>query len=153
MSEVVFTRQNWFPRAVREDGDLLLEVVGGADALHDPRTFTVPVVEEHVTALRNSLSRHLLLYSAFLPLCHAAGSSGPLDERAAAALLDAVLFGSQEEVDALFGRIRWDRPCLIAHGASVKLLARGKVFAAAQSATPTSNWDRVRRYDAKRTRG
>ncbi|WP_151774161.1 DUF6357 family protein [Streptomyces abyssomicinicus] len=153
MSEVVFTRENWFPRVVREDGDLLLEVVGGADALHDPRTFTVPVVEEHVTTIRNSLSRHLLLYSALLPLCHAAGSRGPLDERAAATLSDAILFGSQEEVDALFRRVRWDMPCLIAHSASVKLLKQRKVFAAVQSATPTPNWDRVRRYEAKRTRG
>ncbi len=36
-TEVVFERGGWWPRVVRHGKRLRLEVVGGADALHQPR--------------------------------------------------------------------------------------------------------------------
>lgn len=153
MSEVVFTRENgWMPRVIREGGELRLVVVGGADALHDPRTFSFPVSTAHLEAIRDDLSRHLLLWSALLPLCYAAGISGPLDERAAVALLDPVLLGTPDEVEALFRDIRWDNRQLIAHGADIDLLEGGELFAALRSAGTASDWQRVHRYDADRDR-
>ncbi|MFD7656411.1 DUF6357 family protein [Actinosynnema sp. NPDC059797] len=153
MSEVVFTRENgWIPRVVRADGGLRLQLGAGADANHDPRTFTVPVTAAHLRVIRDDLTRHLLLWSALLPLCTAAGTRGPLDERAAVALLDPILLGAPEEVEALFRDIAWDRRQLVAQGADVELLERGEVFAALRSATEKSDWRRVHEYDADRDR-
>lgn len=153
MSEVVFTRENgWIPRVVRADGGLRLELAAGADANHDPRTFTVPVSEAHVRVIRDDLIRHLLLWSALLPLCTAAGTRGPLDERAAVALLDPILLGAPEEAESLFRDVAWDRRQLVAQGADVELLERGEVFAALRSATVASDWRRVQEYDADRDR-
>lgn len=46
---IVFHRENsWLPKVIREDEDLRLEFAGGADALHDPRTFSIPIEEEHL---------------------------------------------------------------------------------------------------------
>lgn len=145
MREVVFTRSNWMPSVVMLDGVLRLEVLGGADALHDAREFTVPIGEEHGRVVRDSLPRHLQLHSALLPLCYAAGTRRPWDEGAAAGLLDPVLLGTREEVDALFARIRWDRRLLLAHGASVSLLDRGRVVEATLSAKERADWSRVPR--------
>lgn len=145
MREVVFTRLNWMPSVVMVEGALLLEVVGGADALHDPREFTVPIREEHQGVLQESLPRHLLLHSALLPLCYAAGTRGPWDEEAAAALLDPVLLGTDDEVDTLFARIRGDRRLLIAHGANPSLLDRGRVIDATRSVRDRADWSRVPR--------
>lgn len=145
MREVVFTRSNWMPAVVRFEGALRLEVVGGADALHDPREFSVPIREEHRQVLQESLPRHLLLHSALLPLCYAAGTRGPWDEEAATALLDPVLLGTDEEVDRLFARIRGDRRLLIVHGANPSLLARGRVVDATRSVSERADWSRVPR--------
>ncbi|MFC6093369.1 DUF6357 family protein [Saccharothrix lopnurensis] len=153
MSEVVFTRENgWIPRVVRADGELRLELGAGADANHDPRTFTVPLSETHLRAIRDDLTRHLLLWSALLPLCAAAGTRGPLDERAAVALLDPILLDAPEDVESLFRDVAWDRRRLVAQGADVALLERGEVFAALRPATAESDWRRVHEYDADRDR-
>lgn len=80
------------PSVITEGGSLLLDVIGGADALHDFRRFTVPLREDHLDALRSSLRRRLLLHAALLPLCDDAGIRGPWDERAA--LLSAGASGS-----------------------------------------------------------
>ncbi len=153
MSEVLFARENgWLPRVIREDGVLRLQLGAGADANHDPRTFTVPVSAAHLDVIRDDLTRHLLLWSAILPLCAAAGTRGPLDERAAVALLDPILFGTPEDVESLFRRIPWDKRQLVAQGADIGLLERGEVVAALRAATATSDWRRVQEYDANRDR-
>lgn len=136
MIEIVFTRDNWLPRILREDGRLRLEIIGGADALGDARRFTVPVSEEHLARIQEDLPRHVLVRGALLPLCYAAGSLDRIDERAAARLLDLILHGDESEVDTAFVSISWDsRRVLISHGADTELLDKGKALAAAQSVT------------------
>ncbi|WP_405940288.1 DUF6357 family protein [Streptomyces sp. NBC_00726] len=153
MSEVVFTRgSGWIPSVVREGGMLKLTLGAGADANHEPRTFTFPVGEEHLAVLRADLGRHLLLWSAVLPLCDAAGTRGPLDEGAAVALLDPVLLAAPADVDAYFRRIPWDKGRLIAHGAGIDLLERGQVCAAVRTATEASDTKRAQEYQAQRRR-
>lgn len=146
MATTVFSRGTWMPRAVEEDGALLLEVVGGADALHDPRVFRVPLREEHLTALRDSLRRHVLLQAVLLPLCYEAGNRGDWDEQAAASVLDPILLGSQEEVESTMRGLRVDRRSLVAHRASLPLLARCRYFDATQSVTESTDWARVRKH-------
>ncbi|MFD3328044.1 DUF6357 family protein [Streptomyces sp. NPDC058701] len=153
MRDVVFTRASgWIPNVIREDGELKLMLGAGADANHEPRTFTFSIGEAHLAVIREDLARHLLLWSAVLPLCDAAGTRGRLDEDAAVALLDPILLGAPTGVDALFRRIRWDRSRLIAHGADIGLLERGQVCAAMRAATETSNGKRAQEYHADRRR-
>ncbi|MCX4775341.1 DUF6357 family protein [Streptomyces sp. NBC_01264] len=149
----VFTRRSsWIPNVIREDGELKLMLGAGADANHDPRTFTFPIGEAHLAVIREDLARHLLLWSAVLPLCDAARTRDRLDENAAVALLDPLLLGAPAEVDALFRRVPWDRSPLIAHGADIGLLERGQVCAAMRAATETSNGKRAQEYHADRRR-
>lgn len=153
MHDIVFTRSSgWIPNVVREDGELKLMLGAGADANHDPRTFTFSIGEAHLAVIRDDLARHLLLWSAVLPLCDAAGTQGRLDEDAAVALLDPILLGAPADVDALFRRVRWDRSRLVAHGADIGLLERGQVCAAMRAATETSNGQRAQEYHADRRR-
>ncbi|MEV4770216.1 DUF6357 family protein [Micromonospora humida] len=152
MSDVVFARGGWLPRVIREDGELRLMLAAGADANHEPRTFTFPVAAAHLVVIREDLARHLLLWSAVLPLCDAAGTRGRLDENAAVALLDPVLLAPPGEVDALFRRIGWDRGRLVAHGADLDLLDRGQLCAALRSATERADEKRVQEYHAERRR-
>ncbi|WP_328899028.1 DUF6357 family protein [Streptomyces sp. NBC_00441] len=153
MSEVVFTRgSGWIPSVVREDGALKLMLGAGADANHEPRTFTFPVGEDHLAVIREDLGRHLLLWSAVLPLCEAAGTRGALDEDAAVSLLDPVLLAAPDDVDAYFRRIPWDKGRLIAHGAGIDMLERGRVCAAMRTATETSDAKRAQEYHAQRRR-
>lgn len=110
MRDIVFTRMSgWIPNVIREDGGLKLMLGAGADANHEPRTFTFPIGEAHRAVIQEDLARHLLLWSAVLPLCDAAGTRGQLDEDSAVALLDPILLSAPSEVDALFRRIPWDR--------------------------------------------
>ncbi|MEU9031657.1 DUF6357 family protein [Streptomyces sp. NPDC048383] len=153
MKDIVFTRRSgWIPNVVREDGELKLTLGAGADANHEPRTFTFPISEAHLAVIREDLARHLLLWSAVLPLCDAAGTRGRLDENAAVALLDPILLAAPADVDALFQRIPWDRSRLVAHGADIALLERGQVCAAMRAATETSNGKRAQEYHADRRR-
>ncbi len=152
VSEVVFTRSGWLPGVIREDGELKLMLAAGADANHEPRTFTFPISAAHLAVIREDLARHLLLWSAVLPLCDAAGTRGRLDENAAVALLDPVLFSPPAEVDALLRRIRWDRDRLVAHGADLDLLERGEVCAALRAATERADETRVQEHRAERRR-
>lgn len=153
MRDIVFTRlSGWIPNVIREDGELKLMLGAGADANHDPRTFTFPIKEAHHAVIQEDLARHLLLWSAVLPLCDAAGTRGKLDESAAVALLDPILLSAPEDVDALFRRIPWDRGRLIAHGAGIDLLERGQVCAAMRTATETSDAKRAQEYHARRRR-
>ncbi|WEH32321.1 DUF6357 family protein [Streptomyces sp. AM 4-1-1] len=153
MRDIVFTRRSgWIPHVIREDGELKLTLGAGADANHEPRTFTFSIGEAHLAVIREDLARHLLLWSAVLPLCDAAGTRGRFDESAAVALLDPILLSARADVDALFQRIRWDRGRLIAHGADIGLLERGQVCAAMRTATEASNGKRVQEYPADRRR-
>lgn len=153
MRDVVFTRRSdWTPKVIRDNGELKLMLGAGADANHDPRTFTFPIGEAHLAVIREDLARHLLLWSAVLPLCDAAGTRGRLDENAAVALLDPVLLSAPADVDALFQHIRWDRGRLIAHGADIALLERGQFCAAMRAATETPDGKRAQEHDADRRR-
>ncbi|MEJ8632663.1 DUF6357 family protein [Streptomyces sp. MS2.AVA.5] len=153
MRDVVFTRMSgWIPNVIREDGELKVMLAAGADANHEPRTFTFSIGEAHLAVIREDLARHLLLWSAVLPLCDDAGTRGRLDENAAVALLDPILLAAPADVDALFQRIRWDRSRLIAHGADIGLLERGQLCAAMRAATETSNGKRAQEYQADRRR-
>ncbi|MEU9798901.1 DUF6357 family protein [Streptomyces sp. NPDC051000] len=153
MKDIVFTRNSgWIPNVIREDGELKLMLGAGADANHEPRTFTFSIGEAHLAVIREDLARHLLLWSAVLPLCDDAGTRGRLDENAAGALLDPILLAAPADVDALFRRIRWDRSRLIAHGADIGLLERGQPCAAMRAATETSNGKRAQEYHANRRR-
>ncbi|MFD3920545.1 DUF6357 family protein [Streptomyces sp. NPDC058595] len=153
MRDIVFRRESgWIPNVVREDGELKLVLGAGADANHEPRTFTFSIGEAHLAVIREDLARHLLLWSAVLPLCDDAGTRGRLDENAAGALLDPILLSTPEDVDALFRRIRWDKGRLIAHGADIDLLERGQVCAAMRAATETSDERRSQEYHANRRR-
>ncbi|MFD9621694.1 DUF6357 family protein [Streptomyces virginiae] len=153
MRDIVFTRMGgWIPKVIREDGELKLMLGAGADANHEPRTFTFSISEAHLAVIREDLARHLLLWSAVLPLCDAAGTRGRLDENAAVALLDPILLAAPADVDALFRRIRWERSRLIAHGADIGLLERGQISAAMRTATETSNGKRAQEYQADRRR-
>ncbi|MFE6816622.1 DUF6357 family protein [Streptomyces sp. NPDC057677] len=153
MTDIVFTRMSgWIPNVIREDGELKLMLGAGADANHEPRTFTFPITEAHLAVIQEDLARHLLLWSAVLPLCDAAGTQGLLDEDAAVALLDPILLAEPWDVDALFQRVDWDRSRLVAHGADIRLLERGQVYAAMRTATETSNTKRAQEYLANRRR-
>ncbi|MFD6274185.1 DUF6357 family protein [Streptomyces sp. NPDC060209] len=153
MRDIVFTRRSgWIPNVIREAGELKLMLGAGADANHAPRTFTFSIEEAHLAVIRENLARHLLLWSAVLPLCDAAGTRGRIDEDAAVALLDPILLSAPADVDALFRRIPWDRARLIAHGADIDLLERGQVCAAMRAATETSNGKRAQEYHANRRR-
>ncbi|MGY5000973.1 DUF6357 family protein [Streptomyces griseus] len=153
MNDMVFTRRSgWIPNVVRDGGELRLMLGAGADANHEPRTFTFPMREAHLAVIREDLGRHLLLWSAVLPLCDAAGTRGLLDEGAAVALLDPILLSSPADVDALFRRIPWDRGRLIAHGADIGLLENGEVCAAMRTATETADAKRAQEHHADRRR-
>ncbi|MCY0957899.1 DUF6357 family protein [Streptomyces sp. H27-H5] len=153
MKDIVFARNSgWIPKVIREGGQLKLMLGAGADANHEPRTFTFSISEAHLAVIREDLARHLLLWSAVLPLCDDAGTRGRLDENAAVALLDPILPAAPADVDALFQHIRWDRSRLIAHGADIGLLERGQVCAAMRAATETSNGKRAQEYHANRRR-
>ncbi|MFI1186215.1 DUF6357 family protein [Streptomyces californicus] len=153
MSDIVFTRRSgWIPSVIREGGEFRLSLGAGADANHEPRTFTFPIGEAHLEVIREDLARHPLLWSAVLPLCDAAGTRGRLDENAAVALLDPVLLGSPSDVDAYFRTIGWNRGQLVAHGADTGLLDRGEVCAAMRTATETADAERARDYHADRRR-
>ncbi|RBP66197.1 hypothetical protein DFO66_103140 [Brevibacterium sanguinis] len=149
----VFDRKaGWLPRVVREDGRLRLDFAGGSDALHDPRSFGIPITEAHLEALRNDLPRHVILWSVLRPLCDAAGIRGPLDESAAVALLDPLLLSRPDDADRHLQDTKIDRLTLVAHGADIELLEKGRVVDALHSATAGSDWKRAQEYDAQRRR-
>lgn len=153
METIEFARSDPFwPRVLVEDGALTLEVVGGADALHDPRRFRLPLRDAHLAVLRQDRSRHLLLWSALLPLCDDAGTGGPLDEDAGRSLLDPILLGSPEQVDAFFRMIRRHRGVLVAHGADPDLLDDGQALAATADVREAPNWHRAQEDEAARRR-
>ena len=152
MAATVFARTGWIPKAVREQGELRLELGAGADANHDPRTFSFPISQAHLEVIQEDLTRHLLLWCAVLPLCDAAGTGGPLDEGAAVALLNPILFGTAAEVDALFSESDVNTTMLIGHGADIALLERGQVVEALHSATGGFDGERVQTYVANRDR-
>lgn len=152
MQEAVFARSGWFPRVVRSDDGLRLQLGAGADALHQPRTFSFPISEEHLGVMRDDLARHLLLWCAVLPLCDAAGIRDALDEDASVALLEPVLLGTPEQVDALFREKNVDTMTLVRYGADVELLERGQVVESLHSATEHADHLRAQTYFADRQR-
>lgn len=152
MDEVVFTRPGWIPGVVRADGELRLRLGAGADALHQPRTFSFPISDAHLEVIRDDLTRHVLLWAAVLPLCSAAGTNRPLDEDAAVALVDPILLGTEDEVESFIRDVPGHDAMLVGYGADIKLLQRGQVFASMHSATEESNAELVKKYVADRRR-
>lgn len=151
--EVVFSRQNgWIPQVIRENGALYVELGAGATANHEPRTFSFPITEAHLEVIKSDLKRHLLVWSAILPLCDAAGTKGPLDEEAAVALLDPILFGSESEVEAFMKTIKWYNGQLISRHANPELLDNGEIFAALETITEASDPSLAAEYSANRQR-
>ncbi len=151
--EVVYTRKlGWMPYVIRQNDALYLEFGAGADANHEPRTFHVPITEAHLEVIRSDFKRHLLLQTAIVPLADAAGTSGPIDESAAVALLDPILLGSEQEVEALFKDIEWHDGNLIAHHANPALLKQGQIFAAMESITLESDPKLAQEHLANRRR-
>ncbi|MGH7218636.1 MAG: DUF6357 family protein [Candidatus Microsaccharimonas sp.] len=151
--EVVFRRESgWIPQVVRKDDALYLMLGAGADANHEPRTFMFPISKAHLEVIKEDFVRHLLLWSAILPLCDAAGTRDLLDEDAAVALLDPILFGAEAEVEALFKEIPWQKGQLIARHADIALLERGELFAAMKTVTSESDWNLTAEYNANRQR-
>jgi len=151
--EIVFDRPNGLlPSVVGEGKGLRLEFAGGADALHDRRTFSIPIRQEHLAVLRADLARHLILWSVLGPLCDAAGVRSPLDEGAAVALLDPILLARSDEVDVLLQRTKWERALLVAHGADVELLRSGRIVASLNAATDLPDWQRSQEDEADRRR-
>ncbi|WP_370618168.1 DUF6357 family protein [Mumia qirimensis] len=149
----MFDRENgWLPKVVREGEGLRLEFAGGADALHDPRTFSLPIEEKHLAVLRADLARHLIVWSALTPLSFAAGIDEALDDGAAVALLDPILLGRPDEVDAFLQHTRLERAQLVAYGADVELLESGRVVEAMTAATERPDWQRAQEYDVDRRR-
>lgn len=154
MTDIVFARSNvWLPRVERTpEGTLELRCAGGADALHDPREFTVPIREEHLAVLRADLPRHVLLSAVLLPLCYAAGIRGRWDEHAASALLETVLLGSTRQIDALAVTDHRVQGQLIAHGANISALEDGELAAALSSVTEARDHRRAQEHHAARQR-
>lgn len=57
--EVAFSRKaGWIPNVT---GLLYLELGAGADANHEPRTFSFLINEDHLVVIKESLARHLLI--------------------------------------------------------------------------------------------
>ncbi|VXB78079.1 DUF6357 family protein [Aeromicrobium sp. 9AM] len=150
---IVFDRENsWLPKVIRDREGLRLEFAGGADALHDPRTFSIPIEEQHLAVLRADLGRHVILWSAMRPLCDAAGIRDPLDDGVAVALLDPILLAPADEVDTFLQHTRWERVLLVAHGASIDLLESGRIVESTSAATESADWPRAQKYHADQNR-
>lgn len=151
--ELVFSRENgWIPQVIRIDGSLYLAFGAGADANHDPRPFKFPITDAHLEVIKNDLTRHFLLWSAILPLCDDAGTDRQLNDEAAIALLDPILFGTETEVEAFLKEIAWQKETLIAHHADTKLLLDGKLFDALKTVTQQADWSIVDEFRANRDR-
>ena len=151
--DVVFHRGGWFPFVIREVGDLRIELGAGAAADHSPRTFSFPISAAHLDVIRADLARHLMLWSAILRLCEAAGISRPLDEGAAVALLDPILLGTPNEANAYLRRVSRADHLLVAHGADIELLDRGEFLAALRDAAVADDRDRVDEHRRSRSHG
>lgn len=152
-NEIVFRRKvDSLPIVTRKDDKLLLTFGGGADANHDIRTFTVPIVEAHLRVIESDFVRHSLLWVAIAPLGSAAGTDGPIDERAAVRLCNEILLGTEGEIEALFQDIEWYDGYLIAHHADTSLLAKGRIFAATKSLTTEYDNSLAEAHHANRER-
>ena len=147
--DIVFSRKSgWIPNVIRKNGYLYLELGAAADANHEPRTFAFPITDAHLEVIKQSLTRHLLLWAAVLPICEAAGTSDPFSDEAAMALLDPILFGNEDEVESLFKENNWNTQFLIGHHADTPLLEQGKLFEALRNGTATSDQTLMAEYAA-----
>jgi hypothetical protein len=145
--EVVFARSSpWLPSVGRARGGLVLQIVGGADANHDPREFVIPVTEGDLAVLCADLPRHLALEAAMLPLCDDAGISGAISLPEAHDVVRAVLHGAPADVAGVL-RDKRSVSVLVAHGADIRLLRQGRVLEALRSATVEADWSLVREYE------
>jgi hypothetical protein len=139
-SNKVYSRSNpWLGRIVDNKGALFFEFPASADTNHEPRTFSVPVTQTHLQALKN-LQRHILLVSVLTPLGDAAGTDRPLDESKAVKLLNTILVGSEDEVASLLKDTPWDNGILIASNADRALLEQGNIIKALHSVTEKTDW-------------
>ncbi len=146
MAEDLIERGPWNARPVRVGGELVLEVVGGADANHDPRSFRLPLTVPQLEVLRADLGRHVLLGALMMPLCDAAGTEGPIDQGAALSLLPPILDGDAPTVDAACRGLRAVEDVLIAHGADPALVEDGRLFAASRDVVDAPRGELVRAH-------
>ena len=151
-TEILFTGGAWLPQVTVRGGRLHLDIVGGADALHDPREFTIPCEQRHLDAVRESPARLVLLQSAFAPLCERAGIRGPLPDQAAKSLLDPILCRPEAEVNAFMARTKHSTDVLIAYGANLDHLRNHRFVKALQHVREHPDWKRVDAERAQRQR-
>lgn len=154
MADVVYARDaTWLPW-VRgtEHGGLELVMAGGADALHDPREFILPIQAKHLAVLREDLPRHVLLAALLQPLYYAAGIREPLDAQAASVLLQTVLLGTPSQIDALATGAQHVDSYLVGHGADVEALVNGELFRAVRGVIESVDHTRRAEHDIARRR-
>lgn len=151
MDTIIYRRSpGSLPFVISRDHALLLMFGAGADANHEPRTFTLPLTEAQLEVLKSDFTRHLLLDAALAPLGVDAGITGPIDESAALAILNTTLFGTEADVEAFYKTIKWYEGRLIEHHANPVPLATGKIFEAANSITEHADPTLAKEYYASR---
>lgn len=150
-SSLIFERSNPFlGRVIQADDGLSFVFPAGADANHDPRTFSFQIQKNHLEIIRNSLQRHMLLLSALSTLADRAGTEGDFDKDTAIALLDPILLGTEAEVEMLFKKIDWNIGVLIASGANASLMEQGALFEGTTLVTEAMDWNRFWEYRAEK---
>ncbi len=149
----------WVPRVVRE-GDRL-ELVMGVDFNrgYDIREFHFPLTDEHLAALRGSLTRHLVLWCVLQPLAEKAGRvdrHAKPNRKQAAQVIDVVLLGTEQQVEEYVagrGLTSYQLQPLVAHGGDPGLVAKGRLFEALRDRVRASaDWKRVREHRADEAR-
>ena len=160
MSEVVYAveERGWIPRVIRE-GDQLQLIVGiDLNRGYDIREFEFPLTDEHLAVLRASLSRHLILWCVLAPLAEQAATGDPhgtFDKLVAAAAIDTVLLGSEQQVEAYVAdSVRpYELQPLIAHGGDPTLIGEGRLFRALEGRVRVvADWKQVREHRADAAR-
>lgn len=149
----------WVPRVVRE-GDRL-ELVMGVDFNrgYDIREFHFPLTDEHLAALRGSLTRHLVLWCVLQPLAEKAGRvdrHAKPNRKQAARAIDVVLLGTEQQVEEYVagrGLTSYQLQPLVAHGGDPGLVAKGRLFEALRDRVRASaDWKRAREHRADEAR-
>lgn len=160
MSDVVYAVEGrgWIPKVIRE-GDQLQLIMGiDINRGYDIREFQFPLTEEHLAALRASLSRHLILWCVLAPLAEKASTGdrhGTPDPVVAAEAIDTVLLGTEQRVEEYVAEqgSPYELQPLIAHGGDPVLIGEGRIFQAlAGRARVGADWKLVRQHRADETR-
>lgn len=160
MREVVYAveERGWIPKVIHEGGRLQLLMGIDFNRGYDIREFHFPLTEEHLTVLRASLARHLILWCVLAPLAERAGTGDrhdTPDPEVAATAIDKVLLGTEQQVeDYVAESVRpYELQPLIAHGGDPKLIGKGRLFQAlAGRVRVGADWKLVREHRADEAR-